>query len=120
LTIILAACGGRIPVTTASLFEEMVDLEALTRYPEPDFRTIQFSSFDRRSRLPGGPDWFANDDGFGGEPIPNFEAVLKPPAGSGPGEYLMADVSGPGAIVRLWKAAIAGRVRLCLDDWTPP
>jgi hypothetical protein len=120
LTIILAACGRRTPVTTASLFEEMVDLGALARFPEPDFRTIQFSSFDRRSRLPGGPDWFANDDGFGGEPIPNFEGVLKTPEGSGPGEYLMADVSGPGAIVRLWTASIAGRVRLYVDDLKHP
>ncbi len=116
----MACSGGRPPVTTGSLFEEMIDLEALARYPEPAFRTIQFSSTDRRSRLPGGPDWFANADGFGGEPIPNFEQVLKAPEGTGPGEYLMADVRGPGAVVRLWTASISGQVRLYVDDMERP
>lgn len=112
--------AGRTPVTTGSLFEEMADLEALARFPEPVYRTLQFSSFDRRSRTPGGPDWFANADGFGGEPVPNFEKVLKEPEGDGPGEYLMADVAGPGAVVRLWTAAISGRVRFYVDDMERP
>ncbi|MCO5295590.1 MAG: DUF2961 domain-containing protein [Fimbriimonadaceae bacterium] len=107
-------------VTTGSLFEEMVDLEALTRFPNPSYRTVQFSSYDRRSKTPGGPDWFANSDGFGGEPIPNFEKVLKEPDANGVGEYLMADVEGSGAIVRLWTAAIAGRLRVYIDDMTKP
>ncbi len=107
---------GRAPVTTGSLFEEMIDLEALGRFPEPAYRTVQYSSFDRRSRLAGGPDWFANADGFGGEPVPDFEKIIKAPAGGGPGEYLMADVPGPGAVVRLWTASIAGRVRVYVDD----
>ena len=116
-----AVCsGGRTPVTTASLFEEMIDLGALARYPEPAFRTVQFSSTDRRSRVPGGPDWFANADGFGGEPVPNFEKVLKAPEGTRPGEYLMADVPGPGVVVRLWTASISGRVRFYVDDMERP
>jgi hypothetical protein len=116
----VACSGGRPPVTTGSLFEEMIDLAALARYPEPTYRTVQFSSTDRRSRVPGGPDWFANADGFGGEPVPNFEKVLKVPEGTGPGEYLMADVSGPGAVVRLWTASISGRVRLYVDNTERP
>jgi hypothetical protein len=120
----IAACaaptGGRPHVTTGTLFEEMIDLEGLARFPQPAFRTVQFSSTDRRSRVPGGPDWFANADGFGGEPIPGFEAVLKAPQGGGPGEYLMADVPGPGAVVRLWTAAIAGRVRVDIDNADRP
>jgi hypothetical protein len=120
----IAACTastrGRPQVTTGTLFEEMIDLEGLARFPQPAFRTVQFSSTDRRSRVPGGPDWFANADGFGGEPIPGFEAVLKAPEGDGPGQYLMADVSGPGAVVRLWTAAIAGRVRVDIDDAARP
>jgi hypothetical protein len=85
-------------ITTGSLFEEMVDLAGLASFPDPHFRTVQFSSYDRRSRLPGGPDWFANSDGFGGEPIPNFEKVLKEPDQTGMGEYLIADLDGPGAV----------------------
>jgi len=116
----LACSSGRPPVTTGTLFEEMIDLQALARYPEPAFRTFQFSSTDHRSRVPGGPDWFANADGFGGEPVPNFEKVLKAPEGAGPGEYLMADVPGPGAVVRLWTASISGRVRLYVDNIDRP
>ena len=118
--VLLAACGvSQPPVTTGSLFEEMADLTALARFPEPAFRTIQFSSFDRRSRIPEGPGWFANADG-GEEPIPNFERVLKMPAGDGIGEYLMADVSGPGAVVRLWTASLSGRIRFYVDDMKHP
>jgi hypothetical protein len=98
----------------------MIDLAGLTYFPEPSYRTVQFSSFDHRSTLPGGPDWFANSDGFGGEPIPNFEEVIKEPGEDGIGEYLIADVKGPGAIVRLWTAAINGQIRLYLDDQIEP
>lgn len=92
----------------------------LARFPSPAFRTVQFSSYDRRSKLPGGPDWFANSDGFGGEPIPGFEKVLRAPDANGIGEYLIADVNGPGAIVRLWTAAISGTVRVYLDGSETP
>jgi hypothetical protein len=108
------------PVTTASLFEEMIDLERLTRFPAPAYKTVQFSSYDRRSRLPGGPDWFANDDGFGGEPIPGFDGTIKAPGPDGVGEYLVADVKGPGAVVRLWSAAISGKVKVWIDDLAHP
>jgi len=107
--------AGPRAITTGTLFEEMADLVNLASSPQPAFRTVQFSSYDHRSRLPGGPDWFANSDGFGGEPIPNFEKVMKAPDANGVGEYLIADVQGPGAIVRLWTAAISGQVRVYID-----
>jgi hypothetical protein len=107
-------------ITTEDLFKEMVDMVGLTYFPDPPFRTIQFSSFDHRSSLPGGPHWFANSDGFGGEPVPNFVDVIQEPGEDGIGEYLMADVRGPGAIVRLWTAAINGQVMLFLDDQIEP
>ncbi len=111
---------NRSIITTGSLFEEMIDMTALAKFPNPEFRMVQFSSFDHRSTLPGGPDWFANSDGFGGEPIPNFEEVLKEPDESGIGEYLMADVKGSGAIVRLWTASISGKLRVYIDDMNNP
>jgi hypothetical protein len=98
----------------------MVDLVGLTKFPDPAYRTVQYSSYDRRSNLPGGPDWFANSDGFGGEPVPNFEAVLVEPGEDSIGQYLMADVEGPGALVRLWTAAIDGTVQLWLDGASEP
>ena len=102
-------------ITTGSLIREMVDLRRLAEFPEPFYRTVQFSSYDRRSRFPSGAGWFANDDGFGGEPIPNFEEVLREPNEDGIGEYLICDVEGPGAVVRLWTARIQGSLRVFLD-----
>ena len=112
--------GAAEPITTGSLFAEMVDMTNLATFPDPAYRMVQFSSYDHRSQLPGGPDWFANSDGFGGEPIPNFEKVLRQPDADGVGEYLIADVDGPGAIVRLWTAAIAGEVRMYIDGAETP
>ncbi|MBN2415536.1 DUF2961 domain-containing protein [bacterium] len=118
----LAAQPGteRPLITTGTLFEEMADMERLTRFPDPAFRTIQYSSFDHRSTVPGGPYWFANSDGFGGEPVPNFEAVLQDPDDNGIGSYLIADVEGPGAIVRLWTASIEGTLSVYLDRLSDP
>lgn len=110
----------RQTITTGSLFQEMIDLVKLAAFPDPPFRMVQFSSSDRRSRIPGGPDWFANSDGFGGEPLPNFERLLKEPDETGEGEYLVADVGGPGAVVRLWTAAISGKVRMYIDGAESP
>ncbi len=107
-------------ITTGTLIREMIDLRSLVEYPDPAYRSVQFSSYDRRSMSPDSPGWFANSDGFGREPIPGFIEVLKEPDNDGTGEYLMCDVKGPGAIVRLWTAAINGNIRLYLDDASKP
>ncbi len=103
-------------ITTASLLDEMVDLTALATYPDPAFSTKQYSSYDHRSQYPDYPGWFDNSDGFGGEPIPGFEKVLKQPGEDKIGEYLICDVKGPGAVVRLWTARIEGEISLWLDN----
>ncbi|HQE84631.1 MAG TPA: DUF2961 domain-containing protein [Candidatus Hydrogenedentes bacterium] len=108
------------PITTGTLLDEMTDMHRLTRFPDPAYKTVQFSSYDHRSAVPAGPRWFDNSDGFGREPIPNFESVLRAPEGDSPGEYLMCDVQGPGAIVRLWTARITGAIRMYLDDAVTP
>lgn len=108
------------PITTQSLIEEMADLERLATFPDPSYKTVQFSSYDHRSVLPGGPEWFANSDGFGSEPVPNFEAVLRPTEGDTPGEYLICDVEGPGAVVRVWSARMLGTIRMYLDGAETP
>ncbi|MBN1422254.1 MAG: DUF2961 domain-containing protein [Planctomycetes bacterium] len=108
------------PVTTGTLLREMVDMEGLARCPDPDFRTVQFSSYDRRSQRVDAPGWFANSDGFGREPIPGFVSVLRAPGDDGVGEYLMAQVDGPGAIVRGWTAGIDGEIVMTLDGAAEP
>jgi len=112
--------GQAAPINTGVLLREMVDLRRLAEFPDPAFRTIQFSSYDRLSALPGGPGWFANNDGFGGEETPNFEGVAKEPDEGGIGEYVICDVEGPGAIVRTWSTTMTGSIRLYLDDAEKP
>ncbi len=104
-----------LPVTTGTLLEEMADLGRLARWPEPAYRTIQFSSYDRRSTTSEAPGWFSNADGFGHEPIPGFLKVLREPREGQSGLYLVAEVSGPGAIVRGWSAGMGGVLRVYLD-----
>ncbi len=115
---------GAATVTTGGLLEEMADLGRLARWPEPAYRTIQFSSYDRRSTTSEAPGWFSNADGFGREPIPGFLKVLKEPRDNQPGLYLVAEASGPGAIVRGWSAGMGGTLRVYLDPAadgsTPP
>jgi len=102
-------------VTTGTLLEEMTDLARLARWPDPAYRTIQFSSYDRRSTTSEAPGWFSNADGFGGEPIPGFLKVLREPRDGQAGLYLLAELSGPGAIVRGWSAGMDGVLRVYLD-----
>lgn len=98
-------------ITTGLLLDEMTDLNRLTSFPETGYRTLQFSSYDRRSTSPAESFWFSNEDGFGKEPIPGFEQVLNEPDSTGTGGYLTCDVKEPGAILRLWTAYINGKVK---------
>lgn len=107
-------------ITTGTLLDEMTDLNRLTLIPDKEYRLIQFSSYDRRSIKAGEPGWFSNSDGFGEEPVPGFEKVLREPDAGGTGEYLICDVQEPGAILRLWTAGINGRIRLFLDNMRKP
>jgi hypothetical protein len=122
LTVLVATPAVAAPdaVTMATLLDQMHDLDGLTRFPDPAYKLVQFSSYDRRSNLPGGPDWFANSDGFGSEPIPAFESVQREPDDKGIGEYVICDVKQPGAIVRTWTATIEGRIQMFLDDDPAP
>lgn len=103
-------------VTQGSLFEEMVCFSRLSSAGGMNYRAVQYSSYDRRSVSPGDSTWFANEDGFGGEPVPGFEEVLAAPDSSGTGTYLICDIRGPGVIQRLWTAGISGVIRVFLDS----
>ncbi|MBM4060875.1 MAG: DUF2961 domain-containing protein, partial [Planctomycetes bacterium] len=107
-------------VTFATLLRDLADLDRLIRLPDPDYRTVQYGSSDRRTVSPDRPGWFANADGFGQEPVPGFERVLQPPGADGVGEYLVCDVDGPGAIVRGWSAGMDGVLRVWLDGGPTP
>ncbi len=108
-------------VTTESLLREMTALGPLAT-PAP-YVVFQFSSYDRSSVAPYLPGWYANSDGFGGEPSPNVMQVLDAPGRDGVGRYLIAEMEGPGAIVRTWTPMphpINGRLAMWLDGKKKP
>ncbi|MFN8255851.1 MAG: glycoside hydrolase family 172 protein [Bacteroidales bacterium] len=118
---VLSTCKQNTRIITfTNLLDEMTDLKRLTVLPDQSYRAIQLSSYDRRSKTPGDTLWFANEDGFGGEPVPGFEKVLKQPDSSGIGEYLICDIQKPGVIQRLWTAAMTGKIRFYLDNIETP
>ncbi|WP_425399618.1 glycoside hydrolase family 172 protein [Aeoliella sp.] len=117
---LVAACSAGEKVTTGTIVAEMIDFDRLCEMPVESYKTLQFSSYDRRSNLPGGPEWISNADGFGNSPIPPFVRTLKEPNDQGIGEYVMAEVEGPGAIVRTWTADINGSIRVYLDGADKP
>lgn len=104
----------------ARALDAMVDLERLALPADPPYRCEQFASQDRRSVGPEQPGWFSNADGFGREPIPGFAAVLREPGADGIGSYLLADVEGPGVLVRTWSAGMGGVLRVFLDEADQP
>ena len=99
-------------ITTESLLDDMVNLERLTRLPEPAYATRQFSSYDRASKsFSDYQGWFANGD------CGHYLRVEKK---DGRDEHVMMDADGPGAIVRIWSANPAGTLRIYLDGGETP
>lgn len=91
---LLAAARAEATVSLRSLLEEMVDRDALPRFPSPAYTCKQFSSYDRDSVDPSDKDtWFANWD---------RSQFVRIDEKDGEKEYVMMDVEGPGAVVRFW------------------
>src|SRR5436190_1225988 len=95
-----------VPITTNSLLHEMTDLAALADRPAIPYKTVQFSSYDRKSVASGQDGWFANED---------FGEYLREEHLDGRTEHVMADINGPGAVVRLWSANPNGTIRFYFD-----
>jgi hypothetical protein len=90
----------------------MWDMTHLTRPANPAYTAAQASSYDRASD-PGVPnrDWFANGDAG---------KYLRVEERAGRREYVMADLKGPGAVVRVWSANPTGVLRFYFDGETTP
>ena len=83
-------------ITLESLLKEMIDRDAVARWPNPPYRCMQASSYDRRSKTPDDPaGWFANND---------WSQFLRSEENKGRLEWVLMDADGPGAIVRQWWA----------------
>ena len=109
---LVASAAAAAPITLASLLTEMVDRDALARFPEPAYTCRQFSSYDRASKSPT-ENWFANND---------FNQFLRTETNGGRKEWVLMDAAGPGAIVRIWSANPPGActMRFYLDGAEEP
>jgi hypothetical protein len=120
--------GTNDPITIESLLNQMTNRSERARFPDPSFRLINFSSYNRDSDV-GPPEsgvsatstgWFANND-FNGKYL-----YTTTEYGNGT-EYVMVDHQAPGAIVRFWtpwrsvsSSSLNDYVRIYLDGATTP
>lgn len=110
--VVISSCKGK--VTVNELLSEMTDRSHLTYFPEPAYRHVQFSSYNRASVSPGQPGWFENFD---------MSHFLRLEENNGRREFIMLDQEGPGAIVRWWMTfykAQDGIIRIYLDGSDTP
>ena len=115
LTVLLPrASAASGTVSLQSLLAEMTDVEAVARWPQPDYTCREASSYDRRRTAPDKPDWFANND---------YSNFIRLEERDGRREQVMLDVDGPGAIVRFWLTSNekrSGNLRIYLDQAPQP
>ncbi len=106
LPLTLPATSVADDVSQADLLRRLIDVNHLVTPPPAGERTRMFSSYDRRSRIDGDGNyvnWDANYD---------RAQYLRQ---TDDGWDVMADVTGPGAITRLWSANPNGDIRFILD-----
>ena len=81
-------------VTMASLLAEMGRRDVLARLPEPAFKQLQASSYDRAETDPNDPKtWFANHD---------YEQFIRTESHERRTEWVIMEHQGPGAVTRIW------------------
>lgn len=98
-------------VTVESLLREYANLGRLGRLASPAYVTAQASSYDRASVSPGSESWFANVDAG---------QFVRTEVFDGRTEHVMADLKGPGAVVRIWSANPTGVLRFRFDGEREP
>jgi hypothetical protein len=105
-----AAFCSAAAISTETLLDDLIDLQRLTKLPDPAYTTKQFSSYDRASKSPS-EDWFANAD---------HGQFVRVEDKNGRKEHVMMDADGPGAIVRIWSANPQGTLRIYIDGNDTP
>lgn len=96
-------------ISYAELIKRLTDLKALSELPVEGEASAMWASYDRRSKVDPASgefiEWSANDDGF----TPQY--IRK--EGD---KMVLAEMEGPGAIVRIWSASPAkGHIKVFID-----
>jgi hypothetical protein len=106
--------GAASEVTLQSLLAEMIDFDAVARWPAPAYTCRQASSYDRAKVAPDKPGWFANGD---------HSKFIRVETARGRREHVMMDAEGPGCVVRFWLTTNErkkGALRVYLDGAEAP
>ena len=100
-------------VTVESLLGRMTDTRWLAPPPQAGERTVQFSSYDRASRLEDGKiiNPFANGD---------RGHYLRVEGEGKDREWVLAEAQGPGYVSRIWSANPDGELRIYIDGSKTP
>jgi len=112
--LLLAGRHAPAQISVESLLQEMVDFDAVARWPHPEFTCLQASSYDRGAVAPNQPGWFANTD---------QNQFIRDEQVRGRTERVMLDVDGPGSLVRFWLTTDRnkqGVLRIYLDGGEEP
>ncbi len=96
LLLLLSPSTQAASVSLSSLLEEMLDRNAITQFPNPEYTCKQASSYDRASKSPNEKGWFANGDA---------SQFVRDEMNGDRKEWVLMDEKGPGAIVRWWITA---------------
>ncbi len=80
-------------VNLTTLLYEMIDREQITRFPSPNYKSVQASSYNRASVSPDKPGWFADSDGVG---------FIRIEENNGQEEWVIMEDEGPGVITKIW------------------
>ena len=118
-TMLLCTFASAQTISLSSLLDEMVNRDQLARFPQPTYTCKQASSYDRGTVAPDQPGWFANMD---------RSYFVRTEKNDGHNEYVLMDVDGPGAVVRMWatwhgpggKNFSDGTLRVYLDNNPEP
>lgn len=103
------SCNDDAQISYNEVLDRITDLERLALLPEVGEQSGMFSSYDRRSTVDPNTgeyiNWAANDDGL----TPQY--IRKE------GENMvLAEMDGPGAIVRVWSASPSkGHIKIFVD-----
>lgn len=107
--LVVAASAPQQQVSVDSGLGSMTDLTRLVY--RADYRAYQASSYDRASVAENKEGWFANED---------WGKYIRTETTSGRAENVMAEMSGPGMINRIWSANPVGTLRIYLDGSPTP
>lgn len=124
-TLIFSCKHKENTVSIESLLTEMVDRDAVARFPESNFRLKQASSYNRASISPADTaGWFTNHDFNRTDEDHNFIRIEE---NNGQKEWVLMEHDGPGAIVRTWMPFLSAKkpgttnvIKIYLDGSTEP